>query len=77
MYRVKSLYNKFGTSVVLDATAEVNTFYSLSSNSNSHLDIIEAPKIRKYENLTIYKAKGVKQSANAIFKNDPNFITQR
>jgi hypothetical protein len=73
LYRVGSLYNKFGTSVVLDATAQVNNFYALtSSNSNSHIDIVEAPKIRKYENLTIYKAKGVQQSANAIFKKDSN-----
>jgi hypothetical protein len=71
LYRVGSLYNKFGTSVVLDATAQVNNFYALtSSNSNSHIDIVEAPKIRKYENLTIYKAKGVQQSANTIFKKD-------
>jgi hypothetical protein len=73
IYTVGSLYNKFGTSVVLDATAQVNDFYALtSSNSNSHIDIVEAPKIRKYENLTIYKAKGVQQSANAIFKKDSN-----
>jgi hypothetical protein len=71
LYKVGSLYNKFGTSVVLDATAQVNKFYALSSsNSNSHIDIVEAPKIRKYENLTIYKAKGVQQSANAIFTKD-------
>lgn len=73
LYIVGSLYNKFGTSVVLDATAEVNNFYPLtSSNSNSHIDIVEAPKIRKYENLTIYKAKGVQQAAHAIFKKDSN-----
>jgi len=71
IYTVGSLYNKFGTSVVLDATAQVNNFYALtSSNGNSHIDIVEAPKIRKYENLTIYKAKGVQQSANAIFAKD-------
>lgn len=71
LYRIKSLYNEFGTAVVLDATAQVNKFYALaSSNSNSNIDIVEAPKIRKYENLTIYKAKGVRQSANAIFKRD-------
>jgi len=73
LYKVSSLYNQFGTSVVLDATAEVNKFYALtSSNSNSHIDIVEAPKIRKYENLTIYKTKGVQQSANAIFKKGAN-----
>jgi hypothetical protein len=76
LYRVKSLYSEFGTSVVMDATAQVNIFYSLSSNSNSNLDIIEAPKIRKYENLTIYKAKGPRQSANAIFKKDPNLAKE-
>lgn len=72
LYKVSSLQNMFGTSVVLDATAEVNTFYRLSSDSYSHLDIIEAPKIRKYKNLTIYKAKGIQQSAHAIFKKDSN-----
>ncbi|MGV2871486.1 hypothetical protein [Colwellia sp. E150_009] len=73
LYKVNSLHNQFGTSVVLDATAEVNNFYALtSSNSNSHIDIVEAPKIRKYKNLTIYKAQGVQQSANAIFKKGAN-----
>jgi hypothetical protein len=71
LYVVGSLYNKFGTAVVLDATAQVSKFYALtSSNSNSNIAIVEAPKIRKYENLTIHKAKGVQQSANAIFKRD-------
>jgi hypothetical protein len=76
LYIVGSLYNRFGTSVVLDATAQVNNFYALtSSNSNSHIDIVEAPKIRKYENLTIYKAKGIQQSANAIWKKESNVAT--
>ena len=57
MYQVSSLFNKFGTAVVLDATAEVNDFYIQSSNTNSNLDIVSAPKIRKYANLTIYKAR--------------------
>lgn len=68
LFRVRSIYNQFGTAVVLDATAEVNSFYELSSNSNSSIDIVEAPKIRKYEKLTIYKAQGFPQSANAIFE---------
>lgn len=66
LYRVKTLYNQFGTAVVLDATAEVNSFFSLSSQSNSQIDVIPAPKIRKYKNLTINLAKGVRQSAAAI-----------
>ena len=68
LYSVRSIYNNFGTAVVLDATAEVNSLYELSSNSNSNLEIIEAPKIRKYENLKIFKAQGHRQSANAIYK---------
>jgi len=72
LYKVSSLQNMFGTSVVLDATAEVNTFYRLSSDSYSNLNIIEAPKIRKYENLTIYEAKEIPQSAYAIFKKGAN-----
>jgi hypothetical protein len=71
LYKVRSIFNEFGTAVVLDATAQVNSFYDLSSNSNSNLDIVEAPKIRKYENLTIYKAQGYPQSANAVFKKSP------
>ena len=70
MYQVSSLFNKFGTAVVLDATAEVNDFYIQSSNTNSNLDIVSAPKIRKYENLTIYKARNQPQSANAVYKKD-------
>lgn len=68
LYRVRSIYNKLGTAVVLDATAKVNSFYRLSSQSNSNLEIVDAPKIRKYENLKIHKAQGYSQSANAIFK---------
>ena len=71
LYKVKSIFNEFGTAVVLDATAEVNSFYELSSNSNSNLDIVEAPKIRKYKNLTIFKAQGRRQSATAIYKQSP------
>lgn len=70
LYKVRSIYNRLGTAVVLDATAEVNSFYKLASQSNSNLDIVDAPKIRKYENLTIHKAQGLPQSANAIFKKD-------
>ena len=66
LYRVKTLYNQFGTAVVLDATAEVNSFFSLSSQSNSQIDVIPAPKIRKYKNLSINLAKGIRQSATAI-----------
>lgn len=71
LYSVRSIYNEFGTAVVLDATAEVNSFYELSSNSNSNIDIVEPPKIRKYDNLTIFKAQGYRQSANAIFEKSP------
>jgi len=76
LYRVRSLYNKFGTAVLLDATAEVNSFYELASKSNSNIDIVAAPKIRKYENLTIFKAQGHRQSANAIYDNSPETATQ-
>jgi hypothetical protein len=68
LYSVRSIYNEFGTAVVLDATADVNSFYELSSDSNSNLEIIEVPKIRKYENLTIFKAQRHPQSANAVYK---------
>ena len=70
LYRVSSVFNQFGTAVVLDATAEVNAFYLHSSNLNSNLDVVSAPRVRKYENLTIYKAKNQPQSANAIYKRD-------
>lgn len=67
LYLVKSIFNQFGTAVVLDATAELNSFFEQASGSNSNIDIIAAPKIRKYENLVIYKAQGIPQSATAVF----------
>lgn len=72
LYWVKNIYNQFGTSIVLDATAEVNKYYKVAADSNSHIEIIDAPKIRKYNNLKIYKAKGCRQSAKAITGGDKN-----
>jgi hypothetical protein len=70
LYWVKNIYNPFGTTVVLDATAEVNSYYKLAASSNSNIEIVDAPKIRKYRNLKIFKAKGIRQSANAIIGGD-------
>ena len=71
LYRFGSIYNHFGTAVVLDATAELNKFYTLTSESNSNIAIVAAPKVRQYRNLTINKAQGHRQSANAIHAGDP------
>ncbi|CAI8229662.1 MAG: Uncharacterised protein [Marinobacterium sp. xm-d-530] len=68
LYLSKSIFNQFGTAVVLDATAELNSFFKQASSSNSNIDIIAAPKIRKYKNLIIYKAQGIPQSATAVFQ---------
>ncbi|MDA7817247.1 hypothetical protein N9A28_03555 [Sulfurimonas sp.] len=64
----ESLISKFGTSVVLDATAEVNEIYNTTAWHNpdtfKHIDTIDP---RKYNNFTIHKAPGYKQGKTAIY----------
>lgn len=65
----ESILSKFGTSIVLDATAEINEIYNTTawhqSDTFKHI-VTEDPRI--YSNLTINKAKGFSQGADSIYQ---------
>jgi hypothetical protein len=71
LLRVKNLYSKLGTCVVLDATASFNSFYQLAHKKQfSSIVLAPAPQFRQYKNLTIFKAKGFKQSRDALYASE-------
>jgi len=59
----ENIISKFGTAVILDATAEVNEIYNTTAWHNSdtfrHIATVDP---RKYSNFTIHKASGYPQS---------------
>jgi hypothetical protein len=66
--KFKQFYSAFGACVVLDATATVNEFYNTASTGwLPTFDVIDVPKIRKYNNLKIFTATGYLQSRNALY----------
>ncbi len=69
-FTVKNIAYKLGKSVVLDATANINEFYQVANRYKGIVAQVKVKRIRKYENLTIYKAEGYKQSRSAIYKQD-------
>jgi len=68
--RIDEIYSKFGSSVVLDATANINAIYNTKvwhqEDLIMHLDIVDP---RVYGNFTINKAVGYPQGASSIYKN--------
>lgn len=73
----ENILSKFGSHVVLDATATVNEIYKtiawLHPKTFKHIET-EDPRI--YKNFTIYKAKGYPQGASSIFKGVDEKIVQ-
>ena len=68
---VSNIYNKLGTCVVLDATANVDAFYKFANKGIfSRVELVKAPLIRKYDSLTIHKAIGYKQSKYSLFQKE-------
>jgi hypothetical protein len=68
---VNNIYSRLGSCVVLDATAQFNEFYNFANKSGfSSIAMVPAPQIRKYQNLTIHKAKGFSQSRSALYKGE-------
>ena len=65
----ENIISKFGSSIILDATATVNEIYTTTAWHNpdtfKHIETVD-PRI--YNNFTINKAKGYPQGANSIYK---------
>lgn len=62
VFRIENIVNKLGPSIVLDATANINEFYKIANRYFGFVGYVPAKQIRKYENMTIFKAKGYNQS---------------
>ena len=64
----ENIVNKFGSCVVLDATATINEIYETTSwyNQNTFKHIITEDS-RVYSNFTISKAKGYPQGADSVY----------
>ncbi len=66
----ENIISKFGSSVVLDATATINEMYTTTAWHNPdtfrHIETVD-PRI--YNNFTINKAKGYPQGAYSIYEN--------
>lgn len=66
---IQSIFNGYGSIVVLDATATVNEIYNdLAYYNHMQMMHIETTDPRIYNNLTIHKAPGYHQSRDKIFK---------
>ena len=65
----ENIISKFGSSIILDATATVNEIYTTTAWHNpdtfKHIETVD-PRI--YNNFTINKAKGFPQGASSIYK---------
>jgi hypothetical protein len=68
IFTIEGMTNKLGLSVVLDATAQFNEYYRLANRFLGHVGFVLARRIRNYQNLTIYKAKGFIQSRSALYR---------
>jgi hypothetical protein len=68
----ENITNQLGLSVTLDATAQINEYYQLANRFLGHVGFVTAPQIRRYENLTIYKACDFNQSRSAIYRRKTN-----
>lgn len=71
-FRIENIVNKLGPSIVLDATANINEFYKIANRYFGFVGYVPAKQIRKYENMTIFKAKGYNQSRSGIYKRKEN-----
>lgn len=74
-FRIENIVNKLGPSIVLDATASINEFYQIANRHFGFVGYIPAEQIRKYQNMTIFKAMGYKQSRSSIYKHKDDTAT--
>jgi hypothetical protein len=68
LLRVDNIESKLGACVNLDATSSINEFYKVANRYASFFAEVPAKQIRKYSNLSIYKAKGYSQGRQSIFE---------
>jgi len=68
LIRVDNIVNKLGNCVILDATANVNEFYKIATKHGSSIAKVISNPIRRYSNLTIYKAIGYRQGRSSTYK---------
>ena len=74
----ENILSKFGSHVVLDATAGVNEIYkTIAWHHPETFKHIKTEDPRIYKNFTIYKAKGYPQGASSIFKGVDDEIVQK
>lgn len=65
----ETILSKFGTAVVLDATAEINEIYNTTAwHQSDRFKHIATEDPRIYSNFTINKANGFAQGADTIYK---------
>ncbi|WNZ00176.1 hypothetical protein SUSP_002593 [Sulfurospirillum sp. 'SP'] len=76
IFRVDDISHKLGKNVVLDATATVNEFYKIANRAFGYVGMYNAKQIRKYENLTIHKAKGYKQTRYELYKKEDKYTAK-
>ena len=67
-FRVESIVNKLGTCLILDATSTINEYYKMAFKDSYNILKVRSKPIRRYSNLTIYKAKGFSQGRTSTYK---------
>lgn len=68
LFRVENIVNKLGSCIILDATASINESYKIAYRYNTGTFETTVRQTRKYNNLTVHKAKGYPQSRYRLYK---------
>ncbi len=68
IFVVNNISHNLGHSVILDATANLNEFYTVANRAFGQIGLVPATQIRKYSNLNIHKASGFNQSRTVIYR---------
>lgn len=65
---ITNITQKLGTSIILDATSNINEYYQIANRLWGSIGLVETKRFRKYQNLKVHVAKGFNQSRYAIYK---------
>lgn len=68
IFVVNNISHKLGNNAILDATANINEFYTVANRVFGQIGLVPATQIRKYSNLNIHKATGFNQSRTALYR---------
>ena len=74
IFKQTNILNRLGSTVILDATANINEFYKVANRYGQTMSYVSLQNIRIYKNLNIYKAKGYKQTRCAIYRQDKDIV---